>query len=56
VGLLDHGPESVRDLEPALLIYSGGVVAPKHAVLLHFTPQKSTPIVEKAPGDVNRKI
>src|SRR5688572_13733019 len=48
--------EGVRDLEPSLVIDSGGVIPPEHDVLLHFAPQKSTAIVEKGFGDVNRKI
>jgi hypothetical protein len=53
---LDQGAKGVRDLEPSLIIDSGGVIAPKHGRLLHFVPQKSTAIVENAPTDVNRKI
>jgi hypothetical protein len=53
---LDEATEGVRDLEPAFVIYLGGVIAPKHGILLHIGPQKSTAIVEKACWVVNRKI
>src|SRR5262249_41408724 len=53
---LDEGTESVRDLEPPLLIDFGGEVAPEHARLLHFGPQKSTAILENSQANVNGKM
>jgi hypothetical protein len=53
---LDEGTERVRDLEPPLVIDFGGVIAPEHARLLHFAPQKSTGIVEGDADAVNRKM
>ena len=35
---LDEGPERVGNLEPPLVIDFGGVVSPKHSLLLHFAP------------------
>jgi hypothetical protein len=48
-----EGSKGVRDLEAALLINFGGVVATKHVSLLHFAPQISTAIVEKPCPSVN---
>ena len=56
VRLLDEGPESVRNLEPRLVINFGGVVAPEHVFLLHFAPQKSTAILEAGCRHVNGKM
>jgi hypothetical protein len=52
----DQGTEGVRDLEPAFVINSGGEIPTEHVVLLHFAPQKSTAMLEKAPWVVNRKM
>src|SRR5436190_2547469 len=54
--LLDERTESVRDLEPTLVIYSCGVIAPEHGYLLHFAPQNSTAIVEAVFCSVNAKM
>jgi hypothetical protein len=53
---LDQRTESVRDLEPSLVIDFGGVVPPEHVYLLHFAPQNSTAIVEAAGAGVNGKM
>jgi hypothetical protein len=53
---LDESAESVRDLEPTLLIDFGGEVPPEHGRLLHFAPQKSTAILENGLANVNGKM
>jgi hypothetical protein len=53
VFILDERPEPVRDFQSPPIINFRRRVAPKHARLLHFSPKKSTAIVEEGRGDVN---
>ena len=53
---LEQGLKGIRHLESALVVDASRRVAPKHAQLLHFWPQKSTRIVEEAHVDVNRNL
>jgi len=52
---LDHHPEGIGNLESPFVIDFRGIIAPQDGVWLHFSPQKSTAILEKPIGNVNRK-
>ncbi len=56
---LEERTKDVRNLESALIIYAGLLVASKHTKplgLTHFSPQISTEILWDGRGHVNRKI
>jgi hypothetical protein len=51
--ILDGRAEPVGDFESPPVVNFRRRVAPKHARLLHFSPKKSTAILEDGYGDVN---
>jgi hypothetical protein len=54
--IFDERAETVGDLESPPIINFRRRVAPKHARLLHFSPQKSIASVEDRSIEVNGKL